>query len=294
MKMTVKLTLGAVIACAGALFITLQAHSAEIASCGPWDQYRTENPVAGVPRCETRLWFSGKIVRGDYDRLHEFLRREGKNVLEIVLQKSPGGDVDESIKIGRLIRRLKLQTKIAVSVPPVDPFLEGSTITDDNATCASACVLVWMAGIMRQGNWRLVVHRPYFDPTYFAGLSADEADQRYRELEQQAYDYLREMDAPESLIRAMREVPSTDGKILDRKYVRDELGTVIPSYDEWQTAKCGRLSVERWVDLLSKRAQGTKLTAEEQKLLDQEKAIRDCRLKVLIQAHKEAWTAEFE
>jgi hypothetical protein len=48
------------------------------------------------------------------------------------------------------------------------------------------------------------------------------------------------------------------------------------------------------VDLLSKRAQGTKLTAEEQKLLDQEKAIRDCRLKVLIQAHKEAWTAEFE
>lgn len=294
MKKAVKVALAAVIAGTSAQFIASHAYAAEIATCGPWDQYRTENPVAGVPRCETRLWFSGKIERGDYDRLHEFLGREGKNVLAIVLQKSPGGDVDEAIKIGRLIRRLKLITKIAVSVPPVDPVLEGSTVTDETATCASACVLMWMAGTRRAGNWRLVVHRPFFDPTYFAGLNAHQADQRYRELEKQVYEYLHEMDTPESLIRTMRQVPSTDGKVLDPDYVRRELNMIIPSYDEWLTAKCGRLYLQGHGDLLLKQAQGATLTAEERKFIDQQKSISDCRLKAMIEAQKQAWTAEFE
>lgn len=304
MKKAVKMTLVAVIAGVSALFILRPAHAAEIemiADCPPGVQ-PWEDPTWGdltqMPRCKLRLWFSGEIVRGDHDRLRDFLGgAAGRKVMRIRLWKSPGGNVDEAIKIGRLIRRLKLTTEIAVSVAPghiLNDFAPGDgDMDDDNATCASACVLVWMAGIVRAGNWRLVVHRPYYDPAYFAGLSADEADQRYRELEKQAYDYLREMDAPESLIKTMREVPSTDGRILDRVYVREEVSMVIPSYDEWQTAKCGRLSAERWLELLSK-PQGAKLTAEEQKFLDQQNAISDCRLKALIQAHKEAWTAEFE
>ena len=55
----------------------------------------------------------GPIVSGDYDKLQSFVET---NDVQSVYLASPGGSVTEAIKIGRLVRELKLETITPVQV----------------------------------------------------------------------------------------------------------------------------------------------------------------------------------
>jgi ATP-dependent protease ClpP protease subunit len=70
---------------------------------------------------------------------------------------SPGGDVMEAIRIGRLIH---------------ERFMH--TVVMPERECASACVFILAAGVLRIPTQKahVAVHRPRFDPTYFAALAA--------------------------------------------------------------------------------------------------------------------------
>ena len=66
------------------------------------------------------LILEGKIELGDYLSVRNFLRDESnfKKISGGIFLASPGGSVLEALKIGRLIRELRLSTEAPASPPP--------------------------------------------------------------------------------------------------------------------------------------------------------------------------------
>jgi hypothetical protein len=236
------------------------------------------------------MWLSGEFIDGDYDRVWDALRALKQPVYGVKLFASPGGDLVEAMKIGELVRRLRLDTFIAYARSALWPLYLGS---DRQAVCASACVFVWFSGIRRWGNSFLVIHRPYYDAAYFSSLSSEEAEAKYAELESTAYAFLRKMDTPERIIRMMRKVSSTDGQVVDQIYVSDELQGTSPAFDEWLTAKCGgKIGSERMLEIFeNQKALGGKQYLPEDQARDLK--IFECLLPQLEQAVEDAWEKEF-
>src|SRR5688572_2620111 len=81
------------------------------------------------------LALRGEIKEGDYDILFNSLklRHDMGLPVAIIYLNSPGGDFREAMKIGRLIRKLKLTT--AVGVGGAEPQI-----------CASACMFLMFSG----------------------------------------------------------------------------------------------------------------------------------------------------
>ena len=70
--------------------------------------------------------------------------------------------------------------------------------------CASACVLLLVAGQVRSVVGKVGIHRPYFAAS--GPLSLHESQAAYRELSEATRKYLRDMSLPESLFEAMLRV----------------------------------------------------------------------------------------
>jgi hypothetical protein len=96
------------------------------------------------------------------DRLRQTLsnRPFGGGVPFISVElNSPGGDVSEAMQIGRLLRQRFMYTFVLA-----------------DHECASACVLILMAGVgrMPMPSSRVGLHRSTFDPAYFASLTPEQ------------------------------------------------------------------------------------------------------------------------
>lgn len=111
----------------------------------------------------------------------------------LVMLDSDGGDVAAAITMGRRLRSVNAFVVVGV-----------------NAECSSACVLIFAARAKRlvSTGARLGLHRPYFEESYFAGLSSTQAREKYAELERVVKDYLKELSMPEALFEKMRSIPS--------------------------------------------------------------------------------------
>ena len=81
------------------------------------------------------LVIKGEIIEGDYNR---FLNNINKHRAfpTIIWLSSPGGDVLEAIKIGRVIRDGVIETGLGIP----------DSLED---TCSSSCFLIWSAGVRR-------------------------------------------------------------------------------------------------------------------------------------------------
>ena len=79
----------------------------------------------------------------------------GEPVVRVFLN-SKGGEVLAAVQLGRIIRSQAIEVWV-----------------DKSAECTSACILVLAAGVSRVAipGARLGIHRPYFPPEEFAGLS---------------------------------------------------------------------------------------------------------------------------
>ena len=207
----------------------------------------------------------GEIRPGDYDRFVASLRAwrsshpEGLHIPSVVLA-SPGGDVREAMRIGRTVRELSLQ----VLVPSRVPFRDGDPEsrvegwpTPENF-CHSSCFLIYIAGVdrksqalltMRESTFEEVfaaptpigIHRPYFNPTFFAGLDSAEARVAYGKMEAEVRDYLRYMGLSERWVETVFRIPSTTVRRLTWDDVR-EIGERESSWDEWLRATCDGFS----------------------------------------------------
>ena len=158
------------------LTLTSSTYAAEISCVKPFGERAFEKYEGGardfypsgrkpIPNvtCPNGL-VNGPIVKGDYEKVAAFIRANHpfESTFRLV---SPGGDVHEALKIGRLFRRYLIAT-----VAPTDRYLEyanreprttygvphldswpgsgsGDLCRGENCICASACALIWFGGI---------------------------------------------------------------------------------------------------------------------------------------------------
>lgn len=169
------------------------------------------------------LWVKGEIAKGDYGSLLTLLQK--RNAFPFIVRiQSPGGDVIEAMRIGRLARKALLD---------VEP---------EYMRCNSACALiVFSSAVNPDGDWGIGLHRPFYDKQYFAGLSFEQAQAKHKALDRSVREYLIEMNVPTAIIDKMMAVASDEIVSLNLRQYREENGIRPPAVDEWLKARCGSI-----------------------------------------------------
>ena len=217
-------------------YLVSTASSAEITV----DNYNTEKDGS------YSLILEGDIVTGDFDRLLSTIRKAGRfpNTITLV---SDGGDVYEGLRIGRFIRESLAWTNAYDGAPGY------CTVGSGCGPCNSTCFLIWVAGVTRhQISWNsgaLGMHRPYFDPSYFKGLTPKQAEEEQDAARTSVRDYLLEMDISQKVIDEMMAIPSYELKRLTDDWISENIGPISPGFEEWSVANCGPLlKGQEWED----------------------------------------------
>ncbi len=191
-------------------------------------EIRVDPPNAAHPGF-MQIHLTGDIVRGDYDRFVAALLSDPSDTHFLsVLIASNGGNALEGIRIGGLLAKLH-------------------AVVSAYSTCNSACVFVVAGGRGRISSppLKMGLHRPYFDPSEFAGLTAEQAATKYRELEKMVRDYLIVQRVPQATIERMFDTASENIFYLSADEVNDgAVGEGDPAFDEWLTARCGAVPNE--------------------------------------------------
>jgi hypothetical protein len=198
-------------------------------------------PTIGM--CESG-YIRGKIEKGDYEKIRIFYKQNHR-VLNVFSLSSPGGDVVEGIRIGRLFRKFL----ISALAPSRSHLFTGTSqwylssgrgsllCQGPECFCASACALIWFGAVDRLGTVGL--HRPRIDDPEFTAMAPGGATKVYRQVLDQIANYLDEMAAPRPLIDAMVATNSSDIRWVDADV--DHLENP-PSYVEWRQAACGQFN----------------------------------------------------
>lgn len=251
----------------------------------------------------------GEIEAGDFDQFRKLLAET--EVYTGVAIHSPGGDLIEAVRIGRLIRENLLPVTAADSFQIAmygiialehEMFAWWPSVVDGNVfnTCYSACFVIWASGVDRQGGMPVPgagtimgLHRPHFDDKYFSALDVDQAQQEYEKLLSLLTDYLVGMGITNTLIEKMLTIPSNELYLL----TPDELSSIsgmIPAIDEWTASKCSEHEVQPqeradWHLLNDKLL--SNLSGPESHYLDilgaKLHSYNDCRRSVFVQAQLE-------
>ncbi len=192
------------------------------------------------------LILEGPIVAGDFDRLRQFLADKATfdKITGGVFTASPGGNMLEAIRIGKLIRALELST-VAPSGSSKGGRRFGETlIRPDNLhdarnyLCTSACFLVFISGVYRDLNWagRLGVHKPFQVRNGVKIVSGDDvADAQVR----RAMDsYLREMNVRIKYVDLMFSTPSAEVRWITQNELDADITGFIPELKDTAAARC--------------------------------------------------------
>jgi hypothetical protein len=139
-------------------------------------------PPEGKTEACLSIFLRGRIEKGDYERFLSFYRPLHRTVRKLYLQ-SPGGDPEEAMKLGRLLRKYL----VVVEAPNGGGGEDGATQMLFSPTldlcegpaciCASACALVWLSSVERWGSVGL--HRPRITDPQFVTLPLGEARTAY-------------------------------------------------------------------------------------------------------------------
>lgn len=230
-------------------------------------------------------FISGEITKGDYDKVVAFYRMHHPFLVTFMLH-SPGGSVDEAIKIGRLFRKYSLTAMapfqlgdkwfLGDGVPAASQLPRGFELVPSgdcagiDCICVSACAFMWFGAPARSG--KVGLHRPYTKEPAFKELDRSEAAKAYGQVLNWVIDYLKEMEVAEPIIQAMISTGSSGVK-----WVEDESGNRPASFVEWVDASCGHFSDQEYLTMLTLGAKdsanrifesGPKLTSSEKLLLD--------------------------
>jgi len=242
----------------------------------------------------------GKIEKGDYQRFYDAATKpndtmSGKPIIRFVNLYSPGGDLFEAMKIGRLLRKWMVHAHIGSSTGAQNGcrFMvsgSGGWKFDHKCQCNSACFFVFVGSVKRTGYGEKIlgIHRPSFDQKYFSNLNAAQATQKYNQLLAQVQQYLREMGVPEQYYERMMVISSGDIEYLSDDEFEKYFEDYIPPIAELIKSRCGHfpkekydlyrsLSVDHYAGRLSDR--GKKLYL---RLQEKERAIRLCGIGELI------------
>ncbi len=222
-------------AAATAIFFSPGSHAAEIRCAWtwgdalsngddlPWDDLPSRAPS---PASCLEILIKGEIVTDDSAKFAQLLRSNHPFVHSVILWSS-GGSVEAAMEIGRMIRKDLLETtapidvqhvpngagyllnpKFALYVPSElpDPSMQ-NLCAGEACHCASACFLIWAAGVSRSGT-ALGLHRPSIRSTSFGDLPPQRASGLYRLILREIDAYLAEMEIPRRYIEIMTDTSS--------------------------------------------------------------------------------------
>jgi len=257
--------------------------------CAPLESKAAEVTIHEDMPDKYSMVIEGVIVPGDYAKIYEKLMEFGPSVTRVFLY-SPGGDVNEAIKIAELLRTLKFETHIPAFNSEINRAIDDLEYFErcppwpgmygpndpDNCICASACTILWAAGIERHFGL-LRVHRPRISEQAFARLDPAEAELAYEELTSKVQQTLENYGFPDEGIQKMYSVPSNSAK----KYRPFGIPKIVPYFDELLIARCSSMDKSKMFDLelREKRNQASELELDELRqlrILNEE--IETCRI----------------
>ena len=243
----------------------------------------------------------GEIEPGDALKLLTLYEYFGHFTTENVFLWSRGGDVEEAMLVGRLIRRLRLDT-IAPSRGKFDVLtLFGAHATPankENNVCASVCVLIYAGGANRTGDL-LILHRPYPTPETASKLSDVEFELEEKKAIAKVRDYLQEMEFPQYYIDKLVATFSQDGYFpTDKELDEHPLAAIPPSLEEIILSRCEVLSSAEEKFLFDNADQIGKARAKNKSLVDRLaarwQASFECETEQLNGLRLAAWNRENE
>jgi hypothetical protein len=189
----------------------------------------------------------GAINNGDCNKLLVLIR---KSFVKAVYLASPGGNVLEAMRIGRLVRALKLETIVPVKregeLRTQQAANFGIKNPDDNLVCASACFFVFAAGVLRNQDYRfgsplLGIHRPYLSESDLKSLSVDRALETATRTRAIVENYLKEMNVRPFYTDQMFLIPKEQMYWVPVTQFRAELEGLLPELKEWINANAQRV-----------------------------------------------------
>jgi hypothetical protein len=220
-----------------------------ISACGVGQSHSADAADISIRRCSpttsSELLIHGEIDKGDATRFTGMADELGKdtncprvgsppNGVPAIFVKldSRGGDIIEALAIGREVRRRFMTTGVV-----------------RNMECDSACVFILAAGVERVGDGTVGLHRPAFDPTFFAGLSPTAARDRYNSLvENLRQYYIEQMGGSPEAFQIMMITSSTSirylslSEMLELRIIGED-----PAWAEYNEAQfIQRYGRERW------------------------------------------------
>lgn len=198
-----------------------------------------ETGVCG-PGCDTWIAGEGTIETGAAARFKRVLQQVKGNLP--LLLSSPGGNVDEAIVIGRLLRERNMTVGVMRTVPKdcrdgvsdqacakikASKRVVEAALTSDKIMCNSSCVFVLLGATKRllDPHVQLGIHGVKVTFTNARGREFDASsrpDLRGRErrslaaINDRLERYAREMTGRTDLIKASRLIPHERIKVLDR------------------------------------------------------------------------------
>ena len=146
------------------------------------------------------LLFSGRIKVGDARQIQSHI--EGARV-KVITFDSLGGNLAESMEIGRLLRGNLIRAEISFG-----------------DVCYSACVVAFAGGVERTPHGSLGVHSFYSEGFIGTGNYA-EASEIYEEAAERLEAYLKEMRIPVALLDHMKRVSHEEIDILNAEQVKE-------------------------------------------------------------------------
>jgi len=176
---------------------------------------------------------SGPIAKGDaklfsslVDQLNSHVRRTyGQcNRPPMVLMDSRGGNVEESLAIGRTLRDRRLRTVVPRA-----------------GECYSSCIFILAAGVDRSVYGATAIHRPYFYDIE-KGKTVEEIRTARASQISRIATYLESMDVSLSLLDAMISVPPEEMRQLTENELQTyRLTGEDPSYEEYRVNSSAKL-----------------------------------------------------
>jgi hypothetical protein len=236
----------------------------------------------------------GDIVSGDTNRLLMTLLELNRflfagEVPRSVYLMSKGGDVEEAMKMGMLIRRLRLGTIAPLKLPGSPPDCEVVLADKNNCVCASACFLAYAGGVERGGSF-LALHRPYLEKKAASGLTDVEQETAEKKAIARIQFYLNDMEVDPFFIDKMIWNTSQDSYVVTLNDVLDHhLGADVPSIEEILLAKCDVLDSQE-----IRMLQSTKDMHLKDELIAKLKSGEECKHKAIEGVRRAAFEREVD
>lgn len=186
--------------------------------------YTSKSPWGNADLNKELVLLEGEIEPGDYNKLVTLIKRNPERFFayRAMVVASPGGDVQEALKIAR--------------------FVKGSftnvLVGDTFGKCESACFLIVAAAPERA--WiadHIGVHRPYISNRVLSRLSPSQAEDLQARAFRETRAFMEANDVPLSLIERMFSTSSLEIRWLGAP--GKELGRMRPSYEQYLISRCG-------------------------------------------------------